>query len=67
MSFLSVANRVECFNPPRVKVAHVKSIVRLEGVGVHHAVRLNLLLGDRQKRLSFGVGDNGHVDFSTPF
>mgnify|MGYP001572308428 FL=1 len=50
-----------------VKVAHVQCIVRLEGVGVHHTVRLDLFLDDRQKGLGFGVGDDGRVDLSTPF
>ena len=48
-------------NPPVIKAAPVRCIVRLEGVGVHHIVRLDLFLDDRQKCLDFGVGDD-HVD-----
>lgn len=42
-------------DPPMVKVAHVQCIVRLERLGVHHAIRLNLLFYDRQQGLCFGV------------
>jgi len=49
-----------------MKVAHIQCIERLEGVGVHHTVRLNLLFNDRQKRLGFRIGDDGRVDLSTP-
>ena len=44
---------------PMVKVAHVQCIIRLEGVSAHHIAGLNLLFNDRQKRLGFGVRNDG--------
>jgi hypothetical protein len=49
-----------------MKVAHVKSVVCLECIGIDDTVGLDLLLDDRQQCRSAGVRNNSREDLSAP-
>lgn len=50
-----------------MEVAHVKSIIGSEGIGVNDAVGLDPFLDDGQKSLGFRIGNNGRKNLPAPF
>ena len=50
-----------------MEIAHIKSVVGSKSVCIDDAVGFHALLDDGQQGLSFGIGDDGRKNLSTPF
>ena len=61
---LLIGEELRVIDSHEMKVADIKSIVGPESIGTKDAIRRNLLLKSRQKRLGFGIGNDGGVKFS---
>ena len=47
-------------------IKRIVGAVGAERIGINDAVRLDLLLNDRQQRLGSGVGDGGGINLTAP-